>query len=121
MPFVWLRTRRRIFIGHWTYPAATKKTMYVVASHVAGVDLLLNGKSLGKMTGPAVWRGGVNTYLPKSISNTYLNTECGVNRVFIRAGYQAGPITLTATRQGLESATVKLESKAVTIADGVLR
>jgi beta-galactosidase len=37
-------------IGHWTYPAGTTKTMYVVANNVSSVDLLVNGKSLGKVT-----------------------------------------------------------------------
>jgi beta-galactosidase len=38
-------------IGHWTYPAATKKTMYV-ASNTASVELFLNGKSIGKADHP---------------------------------------------------------------------
>ncbi|HWA25018.1 MAG TPA: DUF4982 domain-containing protein [Lacunisphaera sp.] len=33
-------------IGHWTYPAGTKKTVYVV-SNCPEVELLLNGRSLG--------------------------------------------------------------------------
>jgi beta-galactosidase len=37
-------------IGHWSYPAGTTKTMYVVANNVASVDLLVNGKSQGKVT-----------------------------------------------------------------------
>jgi len=34
-------------IGHWNYPAGTKKTVYVAASHCGQVELFLNGKSLG--------------------------------------------------------------------------
>lgn len=34
-------------IGHWSYPAGTKKTVYV-ASNGDQVELLLNGKSLGR-------------------------------------------------------------------------
>lgn len=34
-------------IGHWNYPAGTKKTIYVAASHCDQVELFLNGKSLG--------------------------------------------------------------------------
>ena len=34
-------------LGHWTYPANTSKTMYVI-SNTRTVELLLNGKSLGK-------------------------------------------------------------------------
>ncbi|HWR37401.1 MAG TPA: DUF4982 domain-containing protein [Clostridia bacterium] len=33
-------------IGHWTYPAGTKKTVYV-ASNAEDVELFVNGKSLG--------------------------------------------------------------------------
>jgi len=34
-------------LGHWTYPADTKKTVYVI-SNGEEVELLLNGKSLGR-------------------------------------------------------------------------
>ncbi len=199
-------------IGHWTYPADTKKTMYVVASNVSGVELFLNGNSLGKstqpedgfiyafpdiaftpgtlkavgldkngkplvehvlktagpakaikltphanpqglqadgsdiaffdvevvdaegnrcptdqarvdfeLTGPAVWRGGVNEFKPGSINNTYLDTECGINRVFIRSTPKPGKITLKAKRDGLESATSNIESKPVEISGGLVR
>jgi beta-galactosidase len=37
-------------VGHWTYPAGTTKTMYVLANNVSSVDLLVNGKSSGKVT-----------------------------------------------------------------------
>jgi beta-galactosidase len=39
-------------IGHWNYPADTKKTMYVAASHCDQVELFVNGKSLGVQTKP---------------------------------------------------------------------
>ena len=35
-------------IGHWTYPADTTKTMYVVANNVDEVELLVNGVSHGR-------------------------------------------------------------------------
>jgi beta-galactosidase len=34
-------------IGHWTYPANTKKTINVVASFCDSVELFLNGQSIG--------------------------------------------------------------------------
>jgi beta-galactosidase len=34
-------------IGHWNYPANTKKTVYVIASLCDSVELFVNGKSLG--------------------------------------------------------------------------
>jgi beta-galactosidase len=39
-------------IGHWTYPAGTKKTVYVFANHCDVVELKLNGKSLGRAEHP---------------------------------------------------------------------
>ena len=38
-------------IGHWTYPANTKKTMYVIAN-TPSVELFVNGKSLGVNSKP---------------------------------------------------------------------
>ncbi len=39
-------------IGHWTYPAGTKKTVYVIASVCDAVELFLNGQSLGVNKAP---------------------------------------------------------------------
>jgi beta-galactosidase len=39
-------------IGHWTYPADTTKTMYVVANNVDSVELFVNGASRGRVTRP---------------------------------------------------------------------
>ncbi len=35
-------------IGHWSYPSGTRKTIYVAANTGGEVELLLNGKSLGR-------------------------------------------------------------------------
>ncbi len=194
-------------IGHWTYPEATRKTVYVIAN-TKTVELRLGGKVLGKsstpsngfvfafadvkweagtvtaigfndgkevcrhelttagapkrikltpvmgpaglladggdvalidvevvddqgrrcptddarvdftMTGPAIWRGGYNSGRPGSTNNLYLNTECGINRVAIRSTLTAGTITVTATRDGLQSGTVRIEAKPVSWKDG---
>jgi beta-galactosidase len=196
-------------IGHWSYPAGTKKTMYVAANNVEAVELFVNGQSVGKtdqaiggfiysfpdvafspgtvkavgyraskavaehelktvgqakaikltvhtgpqgllangsdvafvdveavdaqgnrcpcdearvdfeLTGPAVWRGGVNEGIPKSTNNTYLNTECGINRIFIRSTLTPGTIRLTARREGLPPATVSIEAKPFAVKDGL--
>jgi beta-galactosidase len=213
-------------IGHWNYPADTKKTVYVAATHCDQVELFLNGKSLGvakqpcefvdtfngedrnmgntgyiyaftniafvpgtlkavatqgdqtvaqqelqtagepksikltvhtgpkgfladgsdvalidfevvdaegrrcptdearvdfDVTDPVIWRGGFNAAKLNTTKNRYLDTECGINRVAIRSTLTPGTITLTATRDGLEPATVKIESQPVTIADGLTR
>jgi beta-galactosidase len=73
-----------------------------------------------KITGPAIWRGGYNSGKLNSVNNLWLDTECGINRVAIRSTLTAGPITLTATRAGLEPAMIKVESKPVEIMGGLL-
>ncbi len=213
-------------IGHWNYPADTKKTVYVAASHCDQVELFVNGKSLGtankpfafadnyggrqgraedtgyiyafpdvtfapgaikavaskagkvvaqqeiqtagepkalkltlrtgpqglqadgsdvalidfevvdaqgrrcptdearvdfEVSGPATWRGGFNAAKLESTNNLYLDTECGINRVAVRSTLTPGTITLTAKREGLTPATVKIESKPVEIAGGLSR
>jgi beta-galactosidase len=72
-----------------------------------------------KLDGPAIWRGGYNSGITNSVNNLYLDTECGVNRVAIRSTLKSGSITLTATRDGLKSAKVQVESKPVEIRDGL--
>lgn len=72
-----------------------------------------------EITGPAIWRGGVNVWKPDSTNHKYLSTECGINRVFIRSTLQAGAIALTARREGLPPATVRLEAKGFEVKDGL--
>jgi len=71
------------------------------------------------VTGPVIWRGGLNAAKLNTTNNLYLDTECGINRVAIRSLLKPGMITVTATRNGLASATVKIESKAVEISSGL--
>lgn len=198
-------------IGHWTYPAKTVKSIYVAANHCDSVELLVNGKSLGKstqpvngyiyafpqvkfeagkisaiarlgdkvvaqdeietvgeakqlkltphvsptglrasgsdvaffdvevvdaqgrrcptdearvdfkLTGPAIWRGGYNSGQPGSVNNLWLATECGINRVAIRSTLAPGKITLTASRKGLQPATVEIEAQPVEVMAGLVR
>jgi beta-galactosidase len=188
-------------IGHWTYPAGTKKTIYVACNRER-VELFVNGKSLGfgkpspdgpyiftfkdvaweageikavayssgkavathalHTAGPAValrltpianpnggwradgsdvllvnveavdargercptfqqrvdfetkgegiWRGGYNSGKTNSINNSYLDLECGINRVAIRSTRTDGKITLKANSAGLTSATLTAKS-----------
>ena len=70
-----------------------------------------------KLDGPAIWRGGYNSGKVNSINNTWLDTECGINRVAVRSLQTAGKVTLTATRPGLDPATVTVESQPVQLAD----
>ncbi len=73
-----------------------------------------------KLDGPAIWRGGYNSGKINSVNNLWLDTECGINRVAIRSTMTPGNITLTATRAGLEPATIQIESKPVSVTDGLM-
>ena len=69
--------------------------------------------------GPGVWRGGLNSAKLNSTNNLYLDTECGINRVAIRSTLTPGTIVLTARREGLAPATVRIESHPVALTDGL--
>ena len=73
-----------------------------------------------KLEGPAIWRGGYNSGKVNSVNNLWLDTECGINRVAIRSTLTAGAITLTATRNGLETAACRVAAKPVVITDGLV-
>jgi beta-galactosidase len=73
------------------------------------------------LQGPAKWRGGYNSGKTNSINHLYLDTECGINRILLRSTLSAGAITLTASRAGLDPATVQIQSKPVHITDGLMR
>jgi len=194
-------------IGHWNYPAGTKKTIYVV-SNCGDVELSVNGKSIGHgknsdrflytfdnvsfapgnitavayyqgqpaatnsirtagepvalrvtsitspnglqadgsdvalldveavdkngercptfqqrvdfaCTGPGVWRGGYNSGKPGSVNNSYLDLECGINRVAVRSTLQPGTIVVTAKCDGLKPASISISSVPVPLENGV--
>jgi beta-galactosidase len=75
-----------------------------------------------KLDGPADWRGGIaedddrpdNYVLSKD-----LPVQCGINRVLIRSATSPGAITITASANGLESATVDLATSAVNQTNGL--
>jgi len=72
-----------------------------------------------KLEGPAIWRGGYNSGKINSVNNLWLDTECGINRVAIRSTLTPGAIKLTATRPGLDPATLTLDSAPVKIIAGL--
>jgi beta-galactosidase len=72
------------------------------------------------ITGPGIWRGGYNSGKVDSTNNLYLNTEAGINRVFVRSTLSGGTITVTASRPGLKPAQVKIVAKPVKIVDGLV-
>jgi beta-galactosidase len=71
------------------------------------------------ISGPGIWRGGYNSGKIDSTNNLYLNTECGVNRVFVRSTLQAGIITVTASRPGLKAAHMQIVARPVNLTDGL--
>jgi beta-galactosidase len=71
------------------------------------------------VAGPGIWRGGYNSGKIDSTNNLYLNTECGINRVSVRATLSAGTITITASRPGLKSAQIKVVARPIRIVDGL--
>jgi beta-galactosidase len=73
-----------------------------------------------KISGPAIWRGGYNSGMLNSTNNLYLSTEDGINRVAIKSTLTPGTITLTASRDGLESATIQITSHPEDIKDGIM-
>jgi beta-galactosidase len=70
-------------------------------------------------TGPAIWRGGYNSGKTNSTNNLYLNTEGGINRVAFRSTLMPGTFTVTAKREGLQPATITIDTKPVAIEDGL--
>lgn len=64
-------------------------------------------------TGPGVWRGGYNSGKEKSTNNTYLDLEAGINRVIIRSTLTPGSIQLTATSEGLNAATIRINAQPI--------
>jgi beta-galactosidase len=66
-----------------------------------------------------IWRGGFNAAKLNTTNNLWLDTECGINRVAVRSTLTPGVITVTAKRDGLTSASIKIDSRAVEIVNGL--
>ncbi|MBC8053426.1 MAG: glycoside hydrolase family 2 protein [Sphingobacteriaceae bacterium] len=72
-----------------------------------------------KLEGPAEWRGGIAQGPDNYILAKSLPVEGGVNRVFIRSTTNPGQIILSATSEGLKSATVAFKSVPVKVTNGL--
>jgi beta-galactosidase len=64
------------------------------------------------LAGPAIWRGGYNSGKAHSINQTFLDLECGINRISLRSTRQPGAIKLTASCDGLQPASIVINSKS---------
>ncbi|MFT3780901.1 MAG: DUF4982 domain-containing protein [Nibricoccus sp.] len=71
------------------------------------------------LDGPAEWRGGIAQGPNNYILSKKLPVECGVNRVLVRSTTEAGKITITAQAEGLQSASLTLQSKPVLVQNGL--
>ena len=94
-------------IGHWTYPAGTKKTIYVAASHCDKVELLLNGKSLGVSSKPIKFADttGHNGLLPASGGE-----ETGFIYAFPDVAFMPGTVKAVAFKEGKIVAQQELQT-----------
>jgi hypothetical protein len=71
------------------------------------------------LDGPAEWRGGIAKGPDNYVLSEELPVELGVNRVLVRSTREAGTVTLTARSEGLESATVELETVPIETTGGL--
>lgn len=71
------------------------------------------------LSGPAQWRGGIAQGPDNYILSKSLPVENGVNRVIVRSTPQAGKISLTATSDGLKSASSTVESQSAPVTNGI--
>ncbi len=72
-----------------------------------------------KLEGEAEWRGGMAQGKDNFILATSLPAECGVNRVLIRSTTKPGTIKLIATADGLQPASIQLQSSPVVVSNGL--
>lgn len=73
------------------------------------------------LDGAAEWRGGMAQGPDNFILSKELPVECGVNRVLVRSTTTAGKITLTATADGLNGATLALNTVPVNVENGLVK
>lgn len=75
-----------------------------------------------ELTGEGVFLGGYNSGLfgeEAVAGKSHVYAECGLNRVFVRSTANAGKITLTASMDGVKSATAEISSTAVQATGGL--
>ncbi len=85
-------------IGHWTYPAGTKKTVYVAASHCDTVELFVNGKSIGVQTKTADFIDAGNPNV--KLDDPSAGIPTGFIYAFPDVAFAPGTIKAVATKGG---------------------
>jgi beta-galactosidase len=86
-------------IGHWNYPAGTKKPMYVAASHCDKVELFVNGKSIGVQTQPTMFVDTFNRAAPPR-TNLGAGESTGYIYAFKDVAFMPGVIKAVASKNG---------------------
>ena len=71
------------------------------------------------ISGPGTWRGGYNSGKANSTNNLYLDIESGINRVAVRSQRTPGKVTVTASKDGFEIASIDITSQLVNIKNGL--
>ena len=96
-------------IGHWNYPADTKKAMYVAASNCDQVELFLNGKSLGIRTEPFKF---VDTYGGRTMGSAEMaaGKDTGFIYAFPDVTFVPGTLKAVATKGGKVVAQHELQT-----------
>ncbi len=88
-------------IGHWTYPAGTRKTMYVAASLCDQVELFVNGQSKGVQKMPISYLdpipGGRTDFSSKDAQNIGYT---GYIYAFPDIAFEPGSVKAVATKGG---------------------
>jgi len=78
-----------------------------------------DGKVSFTYSGEGTYLGGYNSGIQYSVYQDTLHTECGINRVFVRATRNSGSFTLNATATGLTPASSTINSQPFNLIDGL--
>jgi len=70
-------------------------------------------------SGPVVWRGGYNSGKTNSINHSFLDLECGINRVAVRSTSRPGIARIEARSRGLAPAELTISSQGPDTAESV--
>ena len=71
------------------------------------------------LEGEGEWRGGIALGERNCVLSTALPVECGVNRALVRSTVNAGKIKVTATAEGLPSASIEFRTVPVEVENGM--
>ena len=96
-------------IGHWNYPANTKKAMYVAATQCDQVELFVNGKSVGTQTKPFKF---VDNYGGRTMGSAEMAAalDSGYIYAFPDVAFAPGSVKAVATKGGKVVAQYEIQT-----------